>query len=902
MQRCLVDLHKEMDPVRQKSKTLPPGVSPPKASANVGLFRRLKRRFLLKNKAYDLGIPENESIQGVSFRRRSDDIAGKEEKGVEISRTQSERLAQKPIITVLNQSHNKKSKSKAPVVNGNGIYEFDKSLNRSFEEDCVIVNNFVVSDDQAIDLDNPQLSFQEKEEIFIDPDPGYETLDEVRRKMKLQMSESMVVKNNINDNFERDTTVRTSQHRRTQSSGTAENCIRSDNYDPIRDIYTRKMDNNSPSACASDINLSQAPAVLQRPYTICGNSPNMLSLGSCPLRNDQISLPNIDNSAIQDGMCNSDTCLCQYSATGELYANPKILFRKRSQKQEGSNSLSLSDTQNIIEPPDQFNMTVDNRLSSFDEGPPLPARKYSMYDDLKSPDSASFLASPGSKTDSPIKHHIEESSINSVFNSEHNIDMNDQTGCDTKQHYTESYLLNYRKSLEKQEESCAECYNQQNSAIILEQPSQMNELKIHKSTDFAKCENIDSVKSDINCDVSSNISDTCGSLSVSVSSGDTIKCVVLDSPQSTEAESIPEELEILHISEEDEGYAEVKDAEFIKKQECLCAMNDREVQLGWISEGLENVSCSAKDFSQDGNSEERLAILSRKSLCDCSSDHSTSKKINRSSEPWTFNLTTQNSNTGVANVPKMSSKSQSLPLTSSNGPYHSDMKLDINSSENNYRERDELSKPIIPTPESSQTQYFSDSKIEFRSFGQHHRKSSTLESMSSFAESDDNSSIRSSEILSDIHVMSYEDDADAILESLASRRSSFADELDTDTYGNNEASGGQCLEGQSSQSNGREMKRLPDFYYDDSEPIHMSLAELGMDSSESVRNAYETLPDDHDERTPESAPTPPLKQRSNDLDTRPPAIIPRSNKETGQYSLNTQKTHSIHEHVCCKKG
>jgi hypothetical protein len=70
-----------------------------------------------------------------------------------------------------------------------------------------------------------------------------------------------------------------------------------------------------------------------------------------------------------------------------------------------------------------------------------------------------------------------------------------------------------------------------------------------------------------NSESTSYISDTCGSLSVSISSSDTVKCIVLDSPLSTEGESIPEVLEILHISEDDEGYAEVKDIEILKQKE-----------------------------------------------------------------------------------------------------------------------------------------------------------------------------------------------------------------------------------------------------------------------------------------------------------------------------------------------
>jgi hypothetical protein len=86
-------------------------------------------------------------------------------------------------------------------------------------------------------------------------------------------------------------------------------------------------------------------------------------------------------------------------------------------------------------------------------------------------------------------------------------------------------------------------------------PLSESESIFSENADSSKCES----------ESTSYISDTCGSLSVSISSSDTVKCIVLDSPLSTEGESIPEVLEILHISEDDEGYAEVKDIEILKQ-------------------------------------------------------------------------------------------------------------------------------------------------------------------------------------------------------------------------------------------------------------------------------------------------------------------------------------------------
>jgi hypothetical protein len=190
---------------------------------------------------------------------------------------------------------------------------------------------------------------------------------------------------------------------------------------------------------------------------------------------------------------------------------------------------------------------------------------------------------------------------------------------------------------------------------------------------------------------------------------------------------------------------------------------------------------------------------------------------------------------------------------------------------------------ILPTPEASQTQYFGDSRLDFRPLGNCHRKSSTLDSVCSYAESE--------EVLSNIHVMSYEDDADAILESLASRRNSFADELDSDSNGTSEAASADVNSNcPNSENQTSQLKRLPDFYYDDSEPTHMSLAELGLEKHHSQvddpRISVEI--DDEDMSLNENiicnGPALPLKQKAADIDSRPPAVVPiaRLHRESGK--------------------
>ncbi|CAC5389379.1 SOCS6_7 [Mytilus coruscus] len=905
-----------MEQRKQKSQTLPPGVSPGKASpaSNGGLFRRLRRRFRLRSKGYEFGIPEDDSVQGVSFRRRSDEYSSKSErdKQNEIARTQSERLAQKPIITVLNQGNKKKrNKTDVPMVNGNGIFEFDKSMNCSFEEDNTVENDFLVADDEAIDLDN---TIMEKDEIFIEPDPGYETLDEVRRKMKLhQMAESMAVRstnNSIQENFERESNLRVSQHRRTQSSGTAENYFRSNDLiglDPNRDsgIASPRVDVSpdslQASSCVSEINLTGSMSSSQRPYTICGNSPNLTRIGSCPIKNENINIHEEGMSHDNHGICNSDTCLCKYSGTGDLYANPKILFRKRSQKKETSQTLSISDKQSF-----ENNVDIPNKTMSPEEGPPLPARKYSMYDDLKTPDSLKSYSDEIQSHENVLMTKLEtaDRNLNDMELTRENKDIQNQgfkyVNVDKIKNCIEDSAISLTDNAGEDFHCSHSNVNEENKKL----KSNTNGFSEYDSvTESESSENADSLKCEN--ESTSCISDTCVSLSVSISSSDTVKCIVLDSPLSTEGESIPEELEILHISEEDEGYAEVKDVEMIKRKE-------REVRLGWISEGLENTCTDCGKMSKYSASVVNENVNSSFNTYNVDNTGDSAKMIDYAKD----NQSGQNS---VSDHEKFEIpvefesyasvrrdlccedsllKNESISLHSEDiiegatGHASTDVRQKVNLDfESDFYDKCENvgnpKKNFVQTPETSQTQYFSDSRFEYRAFGNHHRKSSTLDSVSSFAESDDNSSIRSTEVLSDIHVMSYEDDADAILESLVSRRSSFADDLESDSNGVNE---GACAEAssevhdQGSQNQMSNLQRLPDFYYDDSEPIHMTIAELYNQRNDSdVTNTTEGTERDQNGNVDSVGPSGPpvLRQRSLDIDSRPPAVVPRLHKEIG---------------------
>ena len=1002
-----------MEPRKQKSQTLPLGVSPGKVSPNsgVGLFRKLRRKFRFKSKGYEFGIPEDESVQGVSFRRRSDEYSSKSDndKRNEIPRSMSDRRAEKPILTVINQGKKKCNKSDIPIMNGNGIFEFDKSMERSFEDpDHGVENNFLITDDQVIDLDLP---IEESNEIFIDSDPGYETLDEVRRKMKLnQMAMNGVTCDQTNfmqDNIERENNLRVSLHRRTRSSGAAESYFRSNEvmgFEPNRDsgIGTPRIDvsPDSMQGCSSATNLGMSSS-LHRPYTICGNSSDLLRIGRCPIKNQESSSLqncNEETTVSHQGFCDSDTCLCKYSATGDLYANPKILFRKQSQKKNDAD-LSISQAENRLEDSKDLDL-VDMNTSPNEDGPPLPARKYSMYDDLKTPDS---IKSPSDQVlDRKNVLTLEQSTETCVKDTnlignvlqEHQMKKNESKMFPEN---SDEQTFDSRKELVENDTAIGNGEDETHSSFSSNSKTNWKEQVSISESESIFSENADSSKCE--SESTSYISDTCGSLSVSIS--DTVKCIVLDSPLSTEGESIPEVLEILHISEDDEGYAEVKDIEILKQKEiwanvhhkgensanvidrgensaniidkeenssnvfdkgeisanvidkgensvnvfckgensadvidkgCNFAnvsykaaymhdrgkgdkseVHDREVKLGWISEGLENtnsytdcdkkdkcsITCSVvEDFDNSAKSLNTETENCAKNFVDRFSEKvvntgvSGNENLCTDSKPFYFERNSINENDCSSNVQNV----DVLEGVAYTGKLISEAKQNVNLDlADNFAENCDDSgqhkNNILPTPEASQTQYFGDSRLDFRPLGNRHRKISTLDSVCSYAESEDNLSIRSSEVLSDIHVMSYEDDADAILESLASRRNSFADELDNDSNGTSEAASADVNSNcPNSENQVSQLKRLPDFYYDDSEPTHMSLAELGLKEHhaqvDDPRISVEI--DDEDMSLNENiicnGPALPLKQKAANIDSRPPAVVPiaRLHRESGK--------------------
>ena len=874
-------------------------------------------------------------------------------------------------------------------------------MERSFEDpDHGVENNFLITDDQVIDLDLP---IEETNEIFIDSDPGYETLDEVRRKMKLnQMAMNGVTCDQTNFmqyNIERENNLRVSLHRRTQSSGTAESYFRSNEvmgFEPNRDsgIGTPRIDVSSDSmqGCSSATNLGMSSS-LHRPYTICGNSSDLSRIGRCPIKNQESSSLqncNEETTISHQGFCDSDTCLCKYSASGDLYANPKILFRKQSQKKNDAD-LSISQAENYLEVSKDLDL-VDMNTSPKEDGPPLPARKYSMYDDLKTPDS---IKSPSDQVlDRENVLTLEQSTETCVKDTnlignvlqEHQMKKNEIKMFPEN---SDEQTFDSRKELVENDTSIGNGEDETHSSFSNNSKTNWKEQVSISESESIFSENADSSKCE--SESTSYISDTCGSLSVSISSSDTVKCIVLDSPLSTEGESIPEVLEILHISEDDEGYAEVKDIEILKQKEiwanvhhkgensanvidrgensaniidkeenssnmfdkgeisanvidkgensvnvfckgensadvidkgCNFAnvsykaaymhergkgdkseVHDREVKLGWISEGLENTNsytdCDKKDkcsitcsvvenFDNSAKSLNTETENCAKNFVDRFSEKvfntgvSGNENLCTDSKPFYFERNSINENDCSSNVQNF----DVLEGVAYTGKLIFEAKQNVNLDlADNFAENCDDSgqhkNNILPTPEASQTQYFGDSRLDFRPLGNRHRKSSTLDSVCSYAESEDNLSIWSSEVLSDIHVMSYEDDADAILESLASRRNSFADELDSDSNGTSEAASADvnsyCP---NSENQASQLKRLPDFYYDDSEPTHMSLAELGLKKHHSQvddpRISVEI--DDEDMSLNENiicnGPALPLKQKAADIDCMPPAVVP----------------------------
>lgn len=208
----------------QKSATLPPRTQPPKPgnqrnklsspSFNRSLFGRLVQKLRFRNRDTDSEFPDAQNVEGLYFKRKlSPEHKETPSQGpfarVDVRRSQSDRSYQKPVeMRKKNGAFPKLRRSR----HSKEITEVLPPQDKSPMASCLEVSNdFIVSDDAGIDLDD---GGKEEPIPLDDMDPGYETLDEVREKMK-----NLKLKKLKEEEEEAKSQPAIQTHRRTQSAG-----------------------------------------------------------------------------------------------------------------------------------------------------------------------------------------------------------------------------------------------------------------------------------------------------------------------------------------------------------------------------------------------------------------------------------------------------------------------------------------------------------------------------------------------------------------------------------------------------------------------------------------------------------------------------------------------------------
>ncbi|XP_069108563.1 uro-adherence factor A-like isoform X2 [Argopecten irradians] len=464
---------------KKKSATLPAGMAPPSSSSSGthvktqqklsshsfsgGFLSRLKRRFRLKSKGYELQPGSQTLVHGVRFQPCPDDQtgqrlqdegqAGRRPGATEVLRTHSDRRTDRPPQY---RGGHKKDERKA---RSDFLHDPNSAVKRNcLGEDLNIPNKYVASDQNVIDLEHDGECVDG--DVFDDTDPGYETLDEIRRKMQIQFNQPQKM-NGSACQAETDSASQRPkgpQHRRSQSTGHPQishqsefgTMLDSGLGSPMVSDTCSSMRTSDIATCkslsvVSDTDISAYQSVSPIGYAHTDNflNPSNLSsmrMNSCPGKTYDLIPGNSQDLLCQGGpemMYNSDTYLPDHEVS-ELYANPKILLRKKTQREEneakqrlsgqGSNRTSSNDSDEgntSFDTDGKRSSTSDSKMENIEQDeesvPPIPERKYSLYlnQQAKRQNSLDKKVVTNNMNPSALDSHLEESTCaipeNSIF-------------------------------------------------------------------------------------------------------------------------------------------------------------------------------------------------------------------------------------------------------------------------------------------------------------------------------------------------------------------------------------------------------------------------------------------------------------------------------------------------------
>ncbi|KAL5005766.1 hypothetical protein ScPMuIL_016924 [Solemya velum] len=271
------------------------------------------------------------------------------------------------------------------------IVERDSGLFSAALNSADLKNDLIVPDDSAIDLDKlsgdpdsyykpPRIDFDmrsSEQECIEDIDPGYETLEEVRQRIADRLKYS--------DNLRQKSETATSGY--IDQSGNHLTCSPDSSQNITRDSglgspgVGEEGENNLSSEGFPCYGIDD-----KNPHTGIEDAPTIL-------HTDRQSPSQFFGNGTNHTQWNSDE-------TKDIYDNPQVLFRKQSQKVASSrncNSVQTQESSHSSSSSDMFienvsGCVIDNDVMESSvfirqktpvdlEGPPLPARNYSVYID-----------------------------------------------------------------------------------------------------------------------------------------------------------------------------------------------------------------------------------------------------------------------------------------------------------------------------------------------------------------------------------------------------------------------------------------------------------------------------------------------------------------------------------------
>ncbi|XP_061169598.1 uncharacterized protein LOC133178956 [Saccostrea echinata] len=351
-----------------KSATLPPRTQPPKSgnhrnklsspSFNRSLFGRLVQKLRFRNRDNDTEHPDSQNVEGLYFKRKmSPEHKDTPSQGpfarVDVRRSQSDRSYQKPVeMRKKNGAFPKLRRSRHSKDVAEVLSPPDK---KPLASDIEVTNDFIISDEAGVDLDEGNKIEPISPE---DMDPGYETLDEVREKMK-----NLKLKKLKEEEAEILAPTQVQHHRRSQSTGGQEEV----HWRESNEFKINPREKLGKNSSHTDVNRPSSQNFDMKNRLLPSFTSNLLSVrsGSCPLQNE-----NSLQTGIKSSQNKSENCISQggviWKETEDVYANPSIVHNK------------TKNVENPFKEPLRSGSVVNREESVDREPPPLPERQYSV--------------------------------------------------------------------------------------------------------------------------------------------------------------------------------------------------------------------------------------------------------------------------------------------------------------------------------------------------------------------------------------------------------------------------------------------------------------------------------------------------------------------------------------------